>query len=107
MKIQEAIESGYSFRRAGDKKWLRQEDMKGKILVMSFDDIVADDWEINKPKKRYWRWAYRKKSQEGHECWTITVGYYDDNMRDDRGDRGFSDEYAHEFCKLESDFIEV
>lgn len=104
MRIQEAIDSGYDFKRRVHKEWMSKEGLDGKILVMSFDDIVADDWEINKTKKKYWRWAYR---QEGREGWEISLGYYDDNMRDAHGDRFLSDEYKYDLCKLESDYVEV
>lgn len=63
MRIQEAIDSGYAFKSRVHKEWMSKEGLDGKILVMSFDDIVADDWEINKTKKKYWRWAYRQEGR--------------------------------------------
>lgn len=99
MNIIEAARSGYMFRRKGwsdTSRWVGNSD---KALTRT--DVLADDWEINKPKERYWKWVIKDKG--GNKLY-ISGLHYDDKQRNQYGEYA----YMYEFIqKIESEYIEV
>lgn len=97
MTIIEAARSRLRFRR---KRWAESTwydpDEGGWAISIGRDDILADDWEVDKPKVRKWRWV--TKELYADELF-VSDTYYSDIEAEARPDKFIQ--------KIESEYIDV
>ena len=103
MNIIEAAKSGYRFRRKNMSNWITSNKNQYGYLTahLTSYDILAEDWEIDAPKKRYWKWVVKDPLGEI----IVSSGYYDDRKKDPKGTSLHL--LFSTIQKIESEYIDV
>lgn len=105
MNIIEAMASGKNFKRARDKEWSTGSNLSATryLCELTYDDILANDWEIQKQKQKIklYKWAY---FDEEERIWREVLIYYENIVTANRALFGGA---SRHMIRLDYSMIEV